>query len=486
MSDFDAYADWLKIPADRRPPTHYDLLGLAQAEADADRIYRAAMDRMGLVRRYHLGARAADALRLQNEISRALDCLRDPDQKRRYDEQLVSKTIGGQTIDGRFESTSVDMQAVGLTRPDIGLQPLRPVDPLDNPGPAAASTGGVRLASKPARIAPERNTRPIWQRPWLVVSSAAAVVLLAGLMGVLALNSNRKKTADDTTELASPANLVTLKRQFAEGTDFRSRRSRKIRRTLTVDGRDIPTKVDIELVAHATYGKQDAEKNVPAQSKIESVTGNFSTQGTSLAYDSARPGKEASNPKLREIGDQFRKLDGRVVNYTVSLETNKIVSVEVPTGETPVNLDSIKNDYQQKLDMFPATPLKTGDKWQQTVREDLGLGHVYTFKRNYEYVGEVSEFAILAGGRKLDKITATDSSVADSNNASRGMGPRVKSSELKVESSKHTYLFDREAGRLVDADSEVRISGNLVISTNNVARHAVLDLTVTTREEELK
>ena len=27
--DFDPYATWLGIPADRRPPTYYDLLGVA-------------------------------------------------------------------------------------------------------------------------------------------------------------------------------------------------------------------------------------------------------------------------------------------------------------------------------------------------------------------------------------------------------------------------------------------------------------------------
>ncbi|HWB10060.1 MAG TPA: hypothetical protein VG826_12585 [Pirellulales bacterium] len=202
MSDFDAYTDWLKIPADRRPPTHYDLLGLAQAEADADRIYRAAMDRMALVRRYHLGARAADALRLQNEISRALDCLRNPDQKRRYDEQILSKTIGGQTINGRFESTSADVPAAGSTPPDNDRRPSQAPGPSGDRRPQEALTGGVRLASKPAPTVPVPRTSPVW--PWLVLS-AVGVVSVAGMMGVMVFKANRTPSADDTTEVVASA-----------------------------------------------------------------------------------------------------------------------------------------------------------------------------------------------------------------------------------------------------------------------------------------
>ena len=54
---FDAYAQWLKIPEDRRPPTHYDLLGLPRFEPSSERIRASAMDRMGHVRRYQLGQR---------------------------------------------------------------------------------------------------------------------------------------------------------------------------------------------------------------------------------------------------------------------------------------------------------------------------------------------------------------------------------------------------------------------------------------------
>jgi hypothetical protein len=88
---FDPYLEWLKIPAERRPPTHYELLGLPAFEQDAARIHQAAMDRMALVRRYQLGERAEVVIGLLGELSRAFDCLSDADRKRDYDEQLRSE-----------------------------------------------------------------------------------------------------------------------------------------------------------------------------------------------------------------------------------------------------------------------------------------------------------------------------------------------------------------------------------------------------------
>ena len=85
---FDPYAEWLEIPDDRRPPTYYDLLGLAPFEGNSARIMQAAVDRTALVRRYQLGPHADAALKLISELSVAFDCLADIDRKRDYDARL--------------------------------------------------------------------------------------------------------------------------------------------------------------------------------------------------------------------------------------------------------------------------------------------------------------------------------------------------------------------------------------------------------------
>jgi hypothetical protein len=284
---------------------------------------------------------------------------------------------------------------------------------------------------------------------------------------------------------ATASAQVTLKHKYPEGTQFKTQVTNKVDQTLNLSGNNAPTKVDLKLVARTTYGKQDADKNVPVESKIESVTASLSLLGTNVTFDSARPDEKPSDMVGQLVTDQLRKLAGMTFNYKVSPE-NKILAGERPKGETLVDPEQIVSRAQQELDMIPAKPLKPGDKWERTVHEDIGQGQVFTFKRNYEYVGEAPEFATVPGSRKLDKITATDSTVEYSIKPNAGMGLTAKSSDLKVESSKHVYLFDREAGRMVNADNEVRITGKIVLSINNMSLDGVLDLTLATRAEEVK
>lgn len=92
---FDAYSAWLKIPAERRPPNHYDLLGLSDFEADASKIHEAALDRMAIVRRYQLGEHGEITQQLMGELSRAFDCLITPERKLAYDQLLHKQSTQG-------------------------------------------------------------------------------------------------------------------------------------------------------------------------------------------------------------------------------------------------------------------------------------------------------------------------------------------------------------------------------------------------------
>ena len=88
MNDFDVYRQWLGIPPDRRPPNHYELLGLDLGEGDAEHIRAASLQRSAAVRRYCLGQHGTDATRLLGEIAAAFACLSDPAAKAAYDRQL--------------------------------------------------------------------------------------------------------------------------------------------------------------------------------------------------------------------------------------------------------------------------------------------------------------------------------------------------------------------------------------------------------------
>jgi|GEM_PF-7127700 len=84
---FDPYHKWLGIPKDRRPPTHYDLLGIRLDEEDGEVIRAAALQRRTFVESQRGDGRdkAVDALLYQ--LQEAELTLQDPQLRRDYDQR---------------------------------------------------------------------------------------------------------------------------------------------------------------------------------------------------------------------------------------------------------------------------------------------------------------------------------------------------------------------------------------------------------------
>jgi hypothetical protein len=86
---FDPYLQWFKIPANLRPPTHYELLGVSREEAsDPVMVRDAAERRSDQLLRYTSGPNAADCVRLAEEVEKARNTLLDQALRRRYDASL--------------------------------------------------------------------------------------------------------------------------------------------------------------------------------------------------------------------------------------------------------------------------------------------------------------------------------------------------------------------------------------------------------------
>src|SRR5688572_18331391 len=70
MSDsIDFYHKWLGIPADQRPPNHYQLLGLQEFESDSDVIVGSADRQMRHLRTFQIGRYSDESQRLLNEVA---------------------------------------------------------------------------------------------------------------------------------------------------------------------------------------------------------------------------------------------------------------------------------------------------------------------------------------------------------------------------------------------------------------------------------
>ena len=85
---FDPYYQWLGIPADEQPPSHYRLLSIQPFEANREVIHNAADRQMAHLRTFQSGPRAAESQRLLNEVSAARVCLLSREKKAHYDAQL--------------------------------------------------------------------------------------------------------------------------------------------------------------------------------------------------------------------------------------------------------------------------------------------------------------------------------------------------------------------------------------------------------------
>ena len=111
---FDPYQEWLGIPPDRRPPTHYGLLGLPVGESDQDRIRQAVRERYAHVRKYTLGSHGTDADRLLGELSQAVNCLTDPERGKAYLKRLREEEEGPANVDVAEEETTLHQDAYDM------------------------------------------------------------------------------------------------------------------------------------------------------------------------------------------------------------------------------------------------------------------------------------------------------------------------------------------------------------------------------------
>ncbi|HIF31449.1 MAG TPA: hypothetical protein EYG57_12520 [Planctomycetes bacterium] len=72
MSDsLDPYYEWLGIPAEDQPPTHYRLLGITQLETNPTVIENATDRKMRYLRSFQNGPRGNVSQKLLNEVARA-------------------------------------------------------------------------------------------------------------------------------------------------------------------------------------------------------------------------------------------------------------------------------------------------------------------------------------------------------------------------------------------------------------------------------
>jgi len=132
MADvFDPYQAWLGISPPEQPPHFYRLLGVALFEADPAVIKRAGEQRLEVLRSRYGGQQAEAARRLTAEVSEALACLLNAEQKAVYDQRL--RHALGQEVVARPHGETRELE---VTRAFVETQRTA------MPPPASSSTMG--------------------------------------------------------------------------------------------------------------------------------------------------------------------------------------------------------------------------------------------------------------------------------------------------------------------------------------------------------
>lgn len=184
-ADFDPYGEWLKIPAQRRPPTHYDLLGMTPLESDAARIHAAAEERVNFLRSLQMGPQREIVLKLIGEVSRAAACLADAKQKEAYDAQFLIARPQSHAVPIRVSPAASDVIAREefQTQRTSGSAPamLRPIplqqdrDNIAGPRPTSRTIARRKLI---ARTRIHKSIPTEWFIAATVVSALLGVVTM--------------------------------------------------------------------------------------------------------------------------------------------------------------------------------------------------------------------------------------------------------------------------------------------------------------------
>jgi hypothetical protein len=273
---------------------------------------------------------------------------------------------------------------------------------------------------------------------------------------------------------------VVLQTKVENGIHYQLKENVTTDQSLALGGQSFDTHGEVTVVSEVRHGQRDNDGKLPVSTTFKKIVAKMALpDDITLEFDSANPDKKADNDSLEIVLDRFRALVDLKITHTVD-SMGKVDDIEGVTQESGLDKTELQSNYQQNLDRIPATPLNVGDKWEKTEEQNLGGGQVFKFKRIYEYQGEKT-----VDGRKFDEITAKDESVEFFIREGGQIPGKVTKSDLSVDSSQHTLLFDREKGRVVDMKSRIRVKGNVALEIAGNDLEGTLDLTMDSRRQDL-
>ncbi len=284
---------------------------------------------------------------------------------------------------------------------------------------------------------------------------------------------------------------VKLEARFPEGQTLRYRIQTNTNQLVTNLGMEMPGNMNRTVIRSQAIGKRRADAGLPIAVKVESLRERLRLPGgLDVSYDSKDGAAKVANSDLAFFNDVYQ-VAGRVA-YTIVLdEKNKVKAIEGADAlrekvdrldpsardllRSRVAADTLKAEFEQATEFLPDGPVKPGDSWERTEAVDSGSGLELVLRKKYEYAGTEKK-----GGKALDKITAKVIEAKCRQDADSASPVKLTKSDLKVESSEGTVLFDREAGRVVESRGQVQLKGGLTMSAQGQDQRVNIELRIRT------
>ncbi len=281
---------------------------------------------------------------------------------------------------------------------------------------------------------------------------------------------------------------VTLAWKFAEGTQYALETKQTSEQKFVMAGQEMNSSDRKTTVIASNVGKRAADGSLRIASAITVLKTDMTLPyGAGIKFDSTKPNGNNEEVPYPEIL-QALKATAKRTWTTIYDQKNQVLSVEGAEAvlksldeETAalikhqLDADYMAQAAATQMARIPQGPLEPGATWslKETTRIEGGLSMTMTVQ--YRYVGTVEE-----EGVELHKIVFASGAVQMAMAGDNPNQMKLLESELKIDESEGTLLFDRDKGQIVRLESRFKLSGNLTLEVEGMQLPAKLELTAQT------
>ncbi len=287
---------------------------------------------------------------------------------------------------------------------------------------------------------------------------------------------------------------VKLEYKFVEGKKLTYKTTLKRSQNLSFMGMEIRNHEQKTIIESFTIGNRRADSTIPIERKVESLRAEISLPGEDeMTYDTTDPKATINAPGFAFLGD-ILKLNAEA-GYTVVLDgNNKVKAIEgtdalqEKIGKLdPRTQDLVRGEFEaetfkkiaeQRLQYLPDVLARQGEPWERTEILALGEGRRFILRKKYEYRGTEKR-----EDKTFDKITWKVLEVKLSMDPNSKLPLKTTKSDLKVESSDGTILFDRNEGQIASSKEKLRCKGDQTLSAQGTDVPSVVELSIETNVE---